>query len=262
AARHLLARRAYRARHRRLARDRPHDRRRLPAAGRAPGVRVVAESRRLRPDGGRAVGADGRRVRVPAAGRVHGGRRPRPRCGLRRAGRVARHPGQQRGRGVARGVRRVSRRRLGQGGGPQPEIPLLPDAGARPEPARGGLARAPGQGDHGRLHRRYPPQPAGDLLLPGVQGRADPPHPPHGRAADFGQHLRHRHRPRRFPVRHEPGGARPGGGGRRADSVAPGGRRRGHAGRSDLPGEPRGRLLRGNYDRGGRRHRLRQRAAV
>ena len=57
---------------------------------------------------------------------VDGARRWRPRSGARAA---AGHPGQQRRRGLGREIRRLSRERLGQGDGPEPEGAVLPDAG-------------------------------------------------------------------------------------------------------------------------------------
>ena len=52
----------------------------------------------------------------------------------------ARHSRQQCGRGVGRGVRRVSGKRLGQGDEPQPQDAVLSDQGAGGAAARRGLA--------------------------------------------------------------------------------------------------------------------------
>ena len=94
----------------------------------------------------------------------------------------ARHPRQQCGRGLGRGLRRISRERLGQGDGPQRQDAVLPDQGAGGAAARRrdrGKAR---QGHQHRLDRRHLRQPDGDLFLRREQVRADPPD-----AADGGQ---------------------------------------------------------------------------
>ena len=90
----------------------------------------------------------------------------------RRAGAVAGHPGQQRRRGLGRGVRRVPGERLGQGAEPEPEVAVLPDPGAARQARRRRLAGQAGQGDHDRLDRRDPAQSAGDLFLPRLASRA------------------------------------------------------------------------------------------
>ena len=63
------------------------------------------------------------------------------------------------------------------------KIALLPDAETA-RPAQGGRERRPSrQGDQHRLDRRSQDQSVGNLQLPGLQGRADPPHAPYGGAA-------------------------------------------------------------------------------
>ena len=75
--------------------------------------------------------------------------------------------------------------------------------------AQGERRRAPGQGDQHRLDRRHLGQSAGDLLVRGEQGRADPADAAHGAAAGAGRHRRQRDRARGVRVGHEPRRARP-----------------------------------------------------
>ncbi len=135
----LFARRPLGPDHRRLARHRPDDRRRLPQ-GRCPRrLHLVAQGRSVRRDRARAVGAGDLRLaagrRLGRAGRASARRR------LWTARVRARHPGEQRRRRLGRGLRHLPRKGLGQGRRPESEDAVLPHPGARRAAAQGGQRR-------------------------------------------------------------------------------------------------------------------------
>jgi hypothetical protein len=144
----VFARRPRGPRHRRLARHRQDDRRGLPDL-RRPRVYITAR---------KAAACDATAEELSAntanASRCRPtSRRWRASNGLVRgspsARTQARHPGQQRRRGLGRGLRRVPRERLGQGRGPEHEDPVLPDPGPD-RPAARGRQGSRGQGDQHR----------------------------------------------------------------------------------------------------------------
>ena len=190
----LLPRRTHRSRHRRLARHRPHDRRRLSRAG-ARAVYISSRKADACDATARELSSLGDCVSLPAdVSDAQGMQSLVAAYGAARV--VARHPRQQRRRRLGRRLRHLSREGLGQGRQPQPEDAVLPHPGARRAAAQGGERREAGQGDQHRLDRRHFDQSAGDLFVRRQQGRADPADPAHGAAPGPGPHRRQRDRAR------------------------------------------------------------------
>ena len=243
----VLAQGPHRPRHRRLARHRPHDRRRLSAQG----ARVYISSRKAaaceRP---RRSSRHGRCISLPAD--------------------VSRSRARRR---WSRPTRRTSTLDIlvnnagAAWGAPFDEFPekgwdkvvdlnlktpfFLTQALIGRCAAAG--ADATRQGHQHRLDRRHLGQPAGDLFVRGEQGRTDPADPPHGAAPDrdnivvsaiapgaFASEMNRVARDHAEAVKAHPGG--------------PHRRRRGHGRRGDLPRVAR-RRLRGGLDAHGRRRR-------
>ena len=113
------------------------------APGRGKGLHHRAQGRPLRGDRERAHGRIWRRMHR-AADRYFDRRRHRhARRRNQEARTEARYPGQQCRRGLGRGVRRISGKRLGQGDEPQRQVAVLPDQGAGAAAARGGQRGRP-----------------------------------------------------------------------------------------------------------------------
>ena len=195
--------------HRRLARHRPHDRRRLPRAGRAR-LHLVAQGRglRRRPPRELAVGSGtcvcAARRRLDAGGRAA---RSSPRSAARepRLDILVNNAGAAWGETFdtfpEKGWDKVVDLNL--------KTPFFLTQALTALLRAAAQRRAAGQGDQHRLDRRHLGQPAGDLLVRREQGRPDPAHPAHGAAPGAGEHRRQRDRARRLRLRDEPGRARP-----------------------------------------------------